>query len=155
MDAQERGHNLAATMTILCVWALIAAGCVAPAPSFGAYEGKAAASAASSLSAARTGTLAARTAARHRLFGPYVSVVLDQAEGDATSVAAQFSSIQPPDGRSDQLRASLQPLLDRAAGLLALMRIEARRGGLAALVAVAARLDAVAASLERFAEAHS
>jgi hypothetical protein len=155
MDAQDRGHGLAATVTILCVWALIAAGCVAPALSFGAYEGKAAASAASSLSAARTGTLAARTAARHRLFGPYVSVVLDQAEGDAASVAAQFSSIQPPDGRSDQLRAALQPLLDRAAGLLALLRIEARRGGRGAMVAVAARLDVVAASLQRFAEAHS
>jgi hypothetical protein len=135
--------------------AVIGVGCVAPARSFGAYEGKAAASASSSLSAARTATLAVHTAELHRLFRPYVSVVVEQAEIDANSVAGQFLSIQPPDESSDRLREELQPLLARAADLVELLRINARRGDLEALTAVTARLDAVASALERFAEAHA
>lgn len=138
-----------------CTSAAVIVGCVGPAPSFDAYEGKAAASAQSALSAARTASLAVRTARRQRLFRPYISVVVEQAEGDADSIAGQFSSIQPPDDRSDRLRDELQPLLASAADLVALLRIGARRGDLEALTPVIARLDRVTTGLERFAEAHS
>ena len=131
------------------------AACVAPALSYGAYEGKAAASAESSLAAARTAILAARTADLGRLPGTYLAVVAEQAEGNATSVEGQFSSIQPPDGRADGLRDQLRPLLASAAELLELVRIHARRGELDALGSVIARLAPVADALERFAEAHS
>jgi len=131
------------------------AACVAPALSYGAYEGKAAASAESSLAAVRTAVLAVRTSERRRLPETYLAVVAEQAEGDATSVAGQFSSIQPPDERSDRLRDQLRPLLENAAGLLGLVRIRARRGDLDALAPVIARLTAVAGALDRFAGAHS
>lgn len=128
--------------------------CVAPALSYDAYEGKAAASAESSLSAVRTAILAVRTSDRG-LPATYLAVVAEQAEGDATSVAGQFSSIQPPDERSDGLRRQLRPLLASAAELLELVRIQARRGDIETLGPLVARLAPVADALERFAEAHS
>ncbi|MGZ4154983.1 MAG: hypothetical protein ACXVQ0_10940, partial [Actinomycetota bacterium] len=48
------------------------AGCVAPARSYGAYEGKAVATAQTALSAVSTAMLAARVGARGDAFAPYV-----------------------------------------------------------------------------------
>jgi hypothetical protein len=133
---------------------LLSVACVAPAPSFTAYEGKAGASAASALSAVRTAALTAGQLVRRRTFEPYGAIVLQQAESDASSVQSQFSSIQPPDPPADQLRTQLVPLLTRASGVLAELRIAARRGDRRALAARSAVLSDIAVRLERFAEAH-
>jgi hypothetical protein len=135
--------------------AVVMPACVAPARSFDAYEGKAVASADAALSAVRTAALTAGGAEGHKLFAPYVSIALEQAERDASSVASQFSSIQPPDAASDRLRAQLQPILGRASAALAQLRIDARRGDIPAYEGRARQLADVAASLDRFARAHS
>ena len=66
------------------------AGCVAPARSLDAYEGKAGASAEASLSAVETGRLAATTAGRDHSFATTLSVVLADAEKDASGARGIF-----------------------------------------------------------------
>jgi hypothetical protein len=134
--------------------AVVATACVAPARSFDAYEGKAVASADAALSAVRTAKLTGGLAEAHKLYAPYVSVALEQAERDASSVESQFSSIQPPDAASDRLRAQLEPLLGRASAALAQLRIDARRGDIPDYEAHARELADVAAALDDFGRAH-
>ncbi|HET7929255.1 MAG TPA: hypothetical protein VFM40_06845, partial [Actinomycetota bacterium] len=63
---------------------------------------------------------------------------------------AVFLSIQPPDARSDEVRAELSPLLDRSEAALAEARIAARREEFAALMRSADVLSSSASTLERF-----
>ena len=107
--------------------------CVAPARTFEADEGKAADTADSVLSAVETGRLAATAAGQDDAFAPDLSVVLGDAEGDASSARGIFESIQPPDPRSDELRTQLDRLLDQAVEGLSRLRIAARRGEIAQL----------------------
>jgi hypothetical protein len=133
------------------------AGCVqpvGPARTAEDYELKAADTAETVVSAVRTAQIAVDVAARGRAFPPYVSVLLDNAEGDANGAAATFGSIQPPGRESDHLRDELDELLVDATGTLASLRITARRADLSALPALAEPLEGVASELEAFAEAH-
>ena len=59
---------------------------VGPARSFGKYEGKAVTTAKSALSAVQTARLTAKSATRHRLFGPYVGLTLGEAEDDVAGL---------------------------------------------------------------------
>jgi hypothetical protein len=139
---------------VVGVCALLTA-CVAPARSFGAFEGKAAATADSVLSQARTAILTAQIVERDGLFGPLVSIELSEAEAGARSAADAFASIQPPDSASDRLRAELLPLVAEAADRIASMRIAARRSDLHALAELADPLVTLADRLERFLDRHT
>jgi hypothetical protein len=127
---------------------------VGPARTFGKYEGKAATTAESALSAVRTAQLVAVAATRHRLFGPYVATVISEAEEDVSGVLSTFASIQPPDERADALREELTSLLDDAGDHLSTLRIAARRGRNADLAGVAGPLTDDGDKLEKFADAH-
>jgi hypothetical protein len=151
---RHRGRALSRLGAAAAVVALLA-GCVAPARSLDAYEGKAGASAEAALSAVRTAALAVDEAVAGRLPSAYASITIEDAERDAASVEGQFASIQPPDGASDRLRAQLAPMLSAAAGLLTLLRIAARRGDVDTLAARSSRLDDVAGRLASFGEAHT
>ena len=131
------------------------AGCVGPARSFEAYEGKAGATADAAHSAVETARLAAETAAADDAFAPYLSVLISETEEDASSVQGTFDSIQPPDDRSDKLREQLDALLSRAVSGLADLRVAVKRGELQDLERLAAPLAEVSKGLDAFAEAHA
>ena len=85
---------------------------------------------------------------------PYLSVLLASTEDEAAGAEAAFSSIQPPSGAADGVRASTLAVVGTAVDRLAALRIEARRGGidrlrahLAGLHASARRLDGLSARL--------
>jgi hypothetical protein len=134
---------------------IVATACVAPARSFDAYEGKAVDTADSALSAVETGRLAAATAGREDSFATTLSVVLADAESEASGARSIFESIQPPDPRSDELRTQLDSILVRAVDGLSRLRITARRGEISALPRVAQPLEAVSQDLQAFSNAHS
>jgi hypothetical protein len=148
--AHARAARRATALLVLA----IAAGCVAPARSYDAFESKATESAWASVSDARTAILAAGLAVRGRTFAPLTAVQLAEAAAGAATTAETFASIQPPDAASDRLRAELMPLLRRAADLIAEMRIAARRDDASAIGRLRAPLAPVADALERFAEDH-
>jgi hypothetical protein len=140
---------------VLAVVLVSCAACVAPARSFDAYEGKAAAAAGTAGSAVETALLTVDQADRDALFAPNASILVQEAEEDAASAEDSFSSIQPPDPASDRLRAELEDLLGPALSGLARLRIAARRGDLATMDEAARSLRDVADGLERFAEEHA
>ena len=146
--------KIARTGTIALVL-LAATACVAPARTFDAYEGKAVDTADSALSAVETGRLAATTAGEDHSFATTLSVVLGDAESDASGARDIFESIQPPDAPSDELRTQLDAILDRAVDGLSRLRITARRGETSSLPRLARPLAAVAHDLQTFSNAHS
>src|SRR6266536_589735 len=127
-------------LLLMCI-GLVA--CVAPARSLRAYEGKAGATAKAALSAVETARLAAEQAGAGRALAPFLSVVVSEAEGEASSVQSQFDSIQPPDPLCDRLRSRLDELLTQAASTLGDLRIAVRRGELNKLPELAGRLAEV------------
>jgi hypothetical protein len=101
----------------LVVLAVAGAGCIrtiTPARTFDAYEHKAKNTAESVLSSVQTARLGARAASDGDAFGPHVSVLLSEAEVDASKAHATFDTIQPPDDHGDALRDRLGRLLNRA-----------------------------------------
>ena len=130
---------------------VVAAACVAPTRTEAAYRAKAADTAEAVVSAARTVLLTARVAAADQSFGPTVAVSVANAEVDAASARDAFTSIQPPDAASDAMRRNLLPQVQRAVGIIALVRIAARRHQLDRLPAIAAPLGPISARLDRFA----
>jgi hypothetical protein len=146
---------MAAVLAVLASVAIGTIGCVAPAGSFDAYEDKAADTAESVLSAVETARLAAIAAGEGDAQTQYLSVVLAEAEGDASSARSRFESIQPPDPRSDRLRAQLDGVLDRAVDGLSRLRIWVRRGAVARLPALARPLAGVSRELDTFSKARS
>jgi hypothetical protein len=123
--------------------------CVAPARSATDYEHKAVDTAEAVLSSVQTGSLVARLGPEQS-FTPFVSVALSDIERAVASARAVFLSIQPPDARSDEVRAELSPLLDRSEADVAEARIAARREDFGALMRSADELSSTASSLERF-----
>jgi hypothetical protein len=146
-------HALAAAA---CVAVL--AGCTAhpvgPARTFGKYEGKATTTAESALSAVQTARLVADAASRGNAFGPYTSSVVSDAEETVAGLSGTFGSIQPPDGRADDLRDELEQLLADALDHVTAVRVAARRGDLPHLKEIAAPLDGDVAKLQAFMKAH-
>lgn len=133
------------------VWllALLLLACVAPARNTADYENKAVDTAEAVLSSVQTGAILVRLAPE-RAFPSFISVGLSDAEAGAASARAVFLSVQPPDARSDEVRAQLVPLLDRSDDVLSRARIAARRQDLDALRRSAGELSSTAASLDRF-----
>jgi hypothetical protein len=144
-------------LVVVALVVFAAAGCVqivSPARTFDAYEHKAKDTAESVLSSVQTARLGARVGTDGDAFGPYVSVLLSEAEDGASHAHATFDSVQPPDARSDRLRVRLGRLLTRADDHLSELRIAARRGELGSLARVARPLTPLARELERFVSRH-
>jgi hypothetical protein len=135
-----------------------AAGCtphpIGPARTYRTFEGKAATTAESALSRVQTVRLAADAAGEGNAFGPYVGVLISEQEDALSGLQGTFGSIQPPNARSDALRAQLNGLLGDALDHVAQVRIAARRGELDRLPAVATPLTNDALRLQRFVEEH-
>jgi hypothetical protein len=145
-------------LAVLSLIVVIVGGCIqpiSPARTFDAYEHKATGTAASVLSAVQTARIGARAATDGDAFGPYVSVLLSEAEQDASNAHSTFDSIQPPDRDSDRVRRQLGRLLDRADEQLSTLRIAARRGDLHELERLARPLAPVARRLDRFISRHA
>src|SRR2546430_1498099 len=113
LPATMRRGRRAVELVILAALGLGLSGCVAPARTYTAYEGQAADTAGTVRSAVESARLAASVAGRNDAFAPYLSVILGEAEGDASSARGLFDSIQPPDPRSDRMRATLDRLMDQ------------------------------------------
>ena len=127
---------------------------VGPARTYASYEGKAATTAESALSAVETVRLAAGAGADGHAFGPYLGQVVSDQEEALSSLEGTFGSIQPPDGRADRLRSELDELLSASLGHVTDVRIAVRRGELAGLGDTAHPLDADADALRSFVEEH-
>ncbi|MCU1484359.1 MAG: hypothetical protein JWN67_1105 [Actinomycetia bacterium] len=137
---------------------VVAAGCahpVGPARTYGKYEGKATTTASAALSNVQTVRLVAEAAAKGNAFGPYTSTVVSDAEESLDGLTGTFGSIQPPDGRGDDLRDELDRLLGDALAHVTDVRIAARRGQLHTLDDTAAALAGDAEHLQAFVEQHS
>jgi hypothetical protein len=127
---------------------------VGPARTFDDYEHKAKDTAESVVSSLGTARLAASLAPRGRLYGPYVSVLLSEADEAVAHARQTFEGVQPPDHHSDVLRRRLGRLLDRASTHVQSLRIAARRGELSSLDRRARPLPALIERLDRFVDRH-
>jgi hypothetical protein len=116
-------------LLLLCLAAAVV-GCSLPALSFESYRGKAVEAAEEMISQAGSAILAADLAARGRLFGPSVSIQLEDAEEAAAATADDFASLLPPDDRSEGIRRTVLPPLVDATDLITQMRFAAQRGDL-------------------------
>jgi hypothetical protein len=136
----------------LLVAALLLTGCVGPSRSDADFALKAGNTAKAVHSALATALLAADGAGEGKLSGNYVSVVLGEAETDASAAQATFDSYQPPSAASDRLRSDVDDLLSDAIDGLVALRITARRGQLDRLPTVAKQLVPVATALQQVEE---
>jgi hypothetical protein len=109
-------------------------------------------SAKAALSAVATSQLAARLVRDQGAFSTYVSVVLDSAERDITSVESTFSSIQSPSQASDRLRDELDQVLNDASSTISAMRIAARRDERHDLLQSADDLPKLSDKLQKYTE---
>jgi hypothetical protein len=131
-------------------------GCVAPAPTTADYESKAAMTADAAVSELRTALLAQDAWARNRMTAAYLETVLVDADESLGSVTTTFDSVQPPDTtEADDLRATLDPLLEEAGSGLTDLRIAARRDDTAELESIADDLSDVTDQLETFGKQHA
>ena len=133
---------------------ILLAGCVAPAPSFSAYQGKAVATAGDMLSAVETASLTVEAVQKSNTFAPFAAVTIAEAEHDGGAVQGAFDSVQPPDARSDTLRSELDQLLQEATSALTDLRIAARRTDREALIEAAKPLVGLSKKLNDFVEAN-
>jgi hypothetical protein len=140
---------------VLIAWvfvgAVVVSGCVGPARTTDRYVGKATRTANDAISALQTAALAVHTSERGSMLGPYLNVVLTQAESDFNSVQQTFDSIQPPDtDEADAVRDSLDTVLTEGSDVLSRLRILARRGDQARMVASARSIPGLVDELDRF-----
>ena len=156
----EPGPSSAARRALLLLTAVLAvalAACVqpvGPARTFDSYEHKAKHTAETALSAVQTGRLGAQSARRDDTFAPYLAVLVSDAENTASGAQTTFDSVQPPNGKSDDLRDHLDPLLTRAVDTLSQARIAARRADFNEVARQEPRLARSARELNRFVKAH-
>ncbi len=125
-----------------------------PARTFDAFELKAKDTAESALSSVETARLVAHAGTDGKGFGPYVSVMLSEAETALGRAQTTFAGYQPPDDHADHVRSRLDGLLGDASDHVADLRIAARRGELERLDRLAKPLRSVAAQLRRFLAVH-
>jgi hypothetical protein len=145
-------------VALLVVLLVVLSGCashpVGPARTFGSYEAKARTTADSARSAVATTRLLAEAASDGHLFGTYASVSVSEQEDAILGTQGTFASIQPPDSRSDDLRAELGQLLSDAADHITEVRVEVRRGNLDDLDRFVPQLAGDEQALTQFLEAH-
>jgi hypothetical protein len=131
---------------------VLLSGCVSPSRNDRDFELKAGNTAKAVASSVATAILGAEAAGRRKATGPYLSVLLGNAEKDALSVQATFDSVQPPDAAADRLRGTVDDLLASATAGLAKLRIACRRGQLSLLPELADALRSTLVELRSLAE---
>jgi hypothetical protein len=143
------GSRASQGLAPLAALILAATACTGPARTTSAYQTKSVDTADEVVSASRTVLLAARLGDERRSFATTIAVTVTDAESDADTARDAFTSIQPPDAESDQLRAALLPTVEQACDVIAEVRIAARRadGGLSQ---IAAPLEQLADQLDAF-----
>jgi hypothetical protein len=134
--------------------ALLLAGCASPSFSHRDYERKAAHTAAEAASVVGSALLTVRAATGDKAPRPYLDVLFTDAESTLGDIQATFEGVQPPEPASDELRTEVGDLLTEAGEVLATLRIEVRRGHLAALGTTAEPLGQLHTKLDAFAEEH-
>ena len=139
-------------MKRVLVLVLLLSGCVSPSRTDRDYQLKAGNTAKSVASAVATALLAARAAADGKAGGPYLTVVLVNAEKDALAVQSTFDSIQPPSRTADELKSQVDELVTAATSGLTEMRTLVRRGQLGTLPGLAQRLRPTLDDLQTFAD---
>jgi len=145
--------GVAGVVCVLTAGAL-ASGCsehsVGPARTYDDYERKSRTSAEVALSAVETVRLLAETSSDGNAWGAYTSVSISEQEDTLAEVQGDYASIQPPDHRSDDLRAELTDLLSTASDHVAAVRIAVRRGNLDGLEEIAQPLIDDSDALQQF-----
>jgi hypothetical protein len=136
----------------LLVLALLLSGCVSPSRTDRDYELKAGNTAKAVASSVATALLGAQAAEKHKAGGPYLTVLLVNAEKDALSVQSTFDSVQPPSSTADGLKDQVDELVTAATAGLSEMRTLVRRGELGALPGLAHRLRPTLDDLQTFAD---
>jgi hypothetical protein len=136
-----------ATAVLLVV--LLGSGCVGPSRTDRDFELKAANTAKAVASALETARLAADGAGAGKVSANYVSVIVGEAEADATSAQSTFASYQPPSAAADKLRNDVDDVLSNAVDGLVALRITARRGQLDRLPRISEQLAPVSTALEQ------
>jgi hypothetical protein len=131
---------------------LLCTGCVGPARTSDDYTRKASTSLHDTRSAVETARLGVDAASGGRATGPYLSVLLGDAEEQASAVQSTFASIQPPNRDADRLRDDVDKLLSEAVSVLADLRIAARRGDTAGITDKGPALDDLNKRLADFEE---
>jgi hypothetical protein len=130
--------------------ACVTAGCVSPSRTYDDYEHKAANTAEAIASSVSTVKLGADEAKDDRIFGPYLSRLVAEAEEDAQSAQSTFDSVQPPSERADDLHDHLDELVQDALDLLREARVAVRRGDRARLAQLRDALSKSADDLDAF-----
>jgi len=123
--------------------------CVGPARTTDDYARKARTTAEDVLSSVKTVRLAIELERHHRATHAYLSVVIGDAERDASEIQSTFDSIQPPNDRSDQVRDLIDDVVGEAVSQLGDARIAIRRDDRDGLLGLAGQLDGSATKLER------
>src|SRR3569623_3062930 len=100
-------------MAAILVCGAVLTGCAGSSRTDDDYRHKAANTAEAMQGLIGTAQLAVADASRGRVPGPYLSVPLAEADEDASSVADQFDSRQPPAAAADNLRNQLDQLLQQ------------------------------------------
>jgi len=139
---------------LIAIFAL--SGCVrhliGPARTEDAYADKARATAEAAQSSVETVLLLVETAGDGDLFDNFARISISEQEDALDGVQSGFRSIQPPDRRSDELRAGLDEVLSAALEHVSTARRAVRRGDEQALRDVAEPLGDDARALESFVE---
>lgn len=154
-QSSARHARVASVTTAFVLGAvLLTTACTGSARSTSAYLMKATNTADEVVSASRTVLLAAQLGDDGRSFAPTIAVTIEDAETDAETARDSFSSIQPPDAASDEVRATILPIVQHACDVIAGVRIAARRadGGLSQ---IAAPLEPIADQLDAFSTRYS
>lgn len=141
-----RAHRLVAVAVLAA--AATTSACAGSSRSDDDFRHKAANTAESMQGLIGTVQVAVSAAARDRVPGPYLSVTLAEADDDASSVADQFDSRQPPSADADALRDRLDRLLQQTVSVLDDLRIAVRRGDIDELASIAKPLDELDARLQ-------
>jgi hypothetical protein len=137
----------------LAVLALLSVtGCVSSAPNDADYAKKAQKTVDTVTAAVGTAQLGISALRDGDAFDPYLSVLLGEAEDDASAARDTLDSVQPPGAESDQVRAQVHEVTDEALDLLAEARIAIRREDHDAVLALDAPLAGVAERLEQLSD---
>jgi hypothetical protein len=135
---------------LLAAAAVVAAsGCAGPSRTDDDYRHKAANTAETARSAVKTVRLGVQADDRHKVTGPYLSILVGRAEDQLSSVQQTFDSRQPPSSHADDIRDSLDKLLVKASDTVSQVRIAVRRGQLGQLHRFAKDLDDLADRLDK------
>jgi hypothetical protein len=138
-----------AALAVALATALVVTSCVGPSRTSTDFRRKADTTVDTVRGAVQTTILGIQATDRHSLQAAYVSVLLGDAEDDASSAADTFAGIQPPNERSDRVRAVTNELVGESVDALADARIVARRGDLAELTPMLPHLRRLSRRLER------